>query len=80
MSFENAKMFVQQLQTDEVFRARFEELIRSQGFSCSLEELFGVEWKTLMQCQQGDKECSYLASPGSGRCSFNPSGDKQWQG
>jgi len=76
MSFDDAKNFVEKLQSDGDLRDRFEELIKSQGFSCSLDDIHKVEFDIMMHCQSGKMDCPFLCPPSYKYCPLNTHSDK----
>ena len=48
MSEEQAKKFLEKLQSDVELRERLSKLITEAGFSCTLSEIKKVEWDLMM--------------------------------
>ena len=48
MSEEDAKKFVEKVQSDSLFRKRIKEFLSSEGFSCTLSEIRKVEWDLML--------------------------------
>ena len=48
MSEEEAKKFIEKLQSDVVLKERLNAFINGEGFSCTLAEIRKVEWDLMM--------------------------------
>jgi hypothetical protein len=70
MSIEDAREFLGKLRSDGDFRDYITDVIRKEGFLCSIEEVRKAEWEYLMQAYKG----------GCGPYSSDPQGYENWCG
>ncbi len=48
MSEDQARKFIEKLQTDKALRKRLNAVIEDEGFMCTLEEIRAVEWELMV--------------------------------